>query len=157
MIAGGLVDYFRNGTSTSTAIIFPSLKPSIEYYKARKSLGDLTISEGVYTALYRMPFGGGLRSLLHTILHDSPLHFQILTILRDPASFSLTAITLLQTTSSHLRYTIWRLLMARKGFVQNAEAIRDYFDFLKREGAIVDGTLDFEEGEKIRGIKVEFR
>ena len=47
--------------------------------------------------------------------------------------------------------------MARKGFVQNAEAIRDYFDFLKREGAIVDGTLDFEEGEKIRGIKVEFR
>lgn len=152
------MNYFRNGASTSTAIIyFPLLKPSIEYYKARKSLGDLTISEGVREAMYRMPFGGGLRSLLQGILNDSPFHFQFFTILRDPASFSLTAMTLLRTTSWQLRYTIWRLLNARMGFVQNAEAIRDYFDYLKRQGAVVDGTVDFEEGEKIHGMKIEFR
>ena len=159
IIAGGLADYFRNGASTSTAILFlfPLLKPFIEYFKARESLGDLTISEDVYSSLYRMPFGGGLRTLLQGILNDSPFHVQFFTILRDPTSFSLTAMTLLQTTSSHLRYTVWKLLQARKGFTQNAEVIRDYFDYLKRQSAIVDGTVDFEEGEKIRGMKIEFR
>ena len=115
------------------------------------------IFEEVYDALYRVPFGGGLRSLLQRVLDDSPFHFQFFTILRNPDSFSLTAFTLLQTTSAHLRYTIWRLLNARKGFMQNAEAVRDYFDYLQRESTIKDGTVDFEEGEKLRGMKIEFR
>jgi len=136
---------------------FPLLTLSIEYYEARSALGDTTISEGVYEALYHRPFAGGLRSLLQGFLNNSPFHFQIFTILRNPASFSLTAMTLLQTTSSHLYYTIWRLLDARRGFIQNAEAIRDYFDYLQRKSAIVDGTIDFGEGEKIKGMKIEFR
>ena len=41
--------------------------------------------------------------------------------------------------------------------MQNAEAIRDYFDYLQRKSAILDGTLDFEEGEKLKGMKIEFR
>jgi hypothetical protein len=106
--------------------------------------------------MFHTPFAGGLRSLLQGILGNSPLHFQIFTILRSPASFSLTAMTLLQTTSSHLHHTIWRLLNARKGFMQNAEAIRDYFNYLQRKSAIVDGMVDFEEGEKIKGMKIEF-
>lgn len=115
------------------------------------------IFEGVHEALYGAPFGGGLSSLLQGVLGNSPFHFQVFTILRNPASFSLTAMTLLQTTSSHLYSTIWGLLNARKGFVQNAEAIRDYFVYVQRKSAIVDGTLDFEEGEKIKGMKIEFR
>lgn len=157
IIAGGLVDYFRNGASASTTMDFPLLIDSIEYHKARKALGDTTISEGVYEALYSTSFGGGLPSLLQGVLANSPFHFQVFTILRNPASFSLTAMTLLQTASSHLYYTIWKLLNARKGFVQNAEAIRDYFDFLQRKSALVDGTLDFEDGEKFKGMKIEFR
>lgn len=157
IIAGGLVDYFRNGASTSTTMDFPLLIHSIEYYKARKALGDTNIFEGVSEALYGTPFSGGLRSLLQGVLSNSPFHFQVFTILRNPASFSLTTMSLLQTTSSHLYYTIWGLLNARKGFVQNAEAIRDYFDYLQRKSAILDGTLDFEEGEKLKGMKIEFR
>jgi len=113
--------------------------------------------EGVHEALYGVQFGGGLRSLLQGVLGNLPFHFQIFTVLRNPASFSLTTMTLLQTTSSNLYYTIWALLNARKGFVQNAEAIRDYFDYVQRRSEVVDGTLDFEEGEKLKGMKIEFR
>ena len=116
----------------------------------------MSISAGVYASIYHVTAYGGLRTLLQKILHDSPSHFQFFTILRNPSSFSLTAMTLLQTTSSQLRHTVWRIFEARKGFVQNAEAIRDYFDYLGRQSTVVDGTRDFE-GEKIKGMKIEFR
>ena len=141
----------------TTTIKFPFLNLSTEYYEARKSLGDISVTEGIYDAMYRSPFGGGLRSLLQRISGDAPSLFQIFTISRNPASFSLTAMTLLQSTSSDLHYTIWKLLNARKGFTQSAEAIRDYFDYLRRQGAIVDGTVEFEDAEKIKGMKIEFR
>jgi hypothetical protein len=65
--------------------------------------------------------------------------------------------TLLQGTFTELDYTVYALLSARKGFTQNAEVIRDYFDLLQLQSAIVDGTVDFEEGEKTKGMKIEFR
>ena len=78
-----------------------------------------------------------------------------------PASMpvSLASLNLLQTTTSHFAFTLWRFFDQTSSITEQLATVRRLYDVAKIPNRITDGTVPFpEDAQSIRhGVALEIR
>lgn len=84
-----------------------------------------------------------------------------LRAMQYPASMpvSLASLNLLQTTTSHFAFTLWRFFDQTSSITEQLATVRRLYDVAKIPNRITDGTVPFpEDAQSIRhGVALEFR
>ena len=72
---------------------------------------------------------------------------------------SLASLNLLQTSTSHFAFTLWRFFDQTTSITEQLASVRRVYDIATIPNRIQDGTVPFpEDAEKIRhGVALEFR
>ncbi|KAI0770932.1 P-loop containing nucleoside triphosphate hydrolase protein [Trametes elegans] len=134
-----------------------------EYKDLTKRVGPdnaVDFMEHRYTEIRgRRPFG--YLSFLQDPLRELPQIVFTLRAVQYPASMpvSLASLNLLQQTTSHFSYTLWRFFEQTGSVTEQLGRVRKLYDVAHIPNRIQDGTVPFpEDVQKIRnGVALEFR
>ncbi|KAH9930399.1 P-loop containing nucleoside triphosphate hydrolase protein [Epithele typhae] len=100
-------------------------------------------------------------SLLKDPIHELPQIVFTLRAVQYPASMpvSLASLNLLQNTTAHFAFTVWRFFDQTSSITEQLSTVRKLYEVTKISNRIQDGTKPFpEDAQKIKyGVALEFR